>query len=151
MVHERIDWADYFASLALLIATRSPSKRLQVGAVIISKNRIISCGYNGFPAGTPHDSIMRDGHEINTIHAEQNAITDAARRGVAIEGATMYITHFPCINCAKMAISAGIQQIIYLNDYRNDNVVKELCNMSHVTLHQMDEIAPPLDNIPIKH
>ncbi len=85
---KRCSWDEYFSCIALLISTRSTSKRLKVGSVIVKNNRIISAGYNGFPSGTPHISIMRDGHEQNTIHAEQNAIADAARRGVSIENTT---------------------------------------------------------------
>ena len=71
---DRCSWDEYFSCISLLISTRSPSKRLKVGSVIVKNNRIISAGYNGFPSGTPHVSIMRDSHEQNTIHAEQNAI-----------------------------------------------------------------------------
>ena len=134
---DRLDWNEYFMSLALLISSRSPSKRLKVGSVIVKDNRVISSGYNGFPSAAPHESIMRDGHEINTIHSEQNSISDSAKRGVAIEGATIYITHFPCINCVKYIISSGIKQIIYLDDYRNDEVVLELCKQAGVKIEKM--------------
>ncbi len=137
-LEDRLDWNEYFMSLALLISSRSPSKRLKVGSVIVRDNRVISCGYNGFPSGTPHESIMRDGHEINTIHSEQNSISDAAKRGVAIENTTIYITHFPCINCAKYIISSGIKQIIYLDDYRNDDVVLELLEKSGVEIDKLN-------------
>ena len=131
---ERINWNEYFCGIAILVSCRSPSKRLKVGAVITKDNRIISCGYNGFPPGAPHISIMRDSHEINTIHAEQNAISDAAKRGVSIENSTIYITHFPCINCIKYIISAGIKNVIYIDDYRNDEVVIELCQISNINI-----------------
>ena len=136
-LNERLDWDEYFMSLALLISSRSPSKRLKVGSVIVKDNRVISSGYNGFPSGAPHESIMRDGHEINTIHSEQNSISDSAKRGVAIQDTTIYITHFPCINCVKYIISSGIKQIIYLDDYRNDDVVLELCKQAGVKIDQM--------------
>ena len=133
----RLDWNEYFSALSLLIASRSPSSKLKVGSVIVRDNRVISSGYNGFPAGVEHLSIHRDGHEINTIHAEQNAISDSARRGASIERSTIYITHFPCINCAKYIISSGIKKVIYLHDYRNDDVVKELFQQCNV---QMEKI-----------
>ncbi len=136
-LNDRLDWNEYFMSLALLISSRSPSKRLKVGSVIVKDNRVISSGYNGFPSGAPHESIMRDGHEINTIHSEQNSISDSAKRGVAIQEATIYITHFPCINCVKYIISSGIKQIIYLDDYRNDEVVLELCKQAGVKIEKM--------------
>jgi len=129
----RINWNEYFMSLALLISSRSPSMKLKVGAIIVKDNRVISSGYNGYPSGCQHISIHRDNHEINTIHAEQNAISDAARRGVAVQNSTIYITHYPCINCCKYIISSGINNIIYLDDYKNDEIVSKLfgeCNIS---------------------
>jgi len=129
----RINWIEYFMSLALLISSRSPSMKLKVGAIIVKDNRVISSGYNGYPSGCQHISIHRDNHEINTIHAEQNTISDAARRGVAVQNSTIYITHYPCINCCKYIISSGINNIIYLDDYKNDEIVSKLfgeCNIS---------------------
>lgn len=133
LVH-RLNWNEYFCALSLLISSRSPSEKLKVGSVIVKDNRVISSGYNGFPAGVEHKSIHRDGHEINTIHAEQNAISDSARRGVSIEGSTIYVTHFPCINCSKYIISSGIKKVIYLHDYRNDEIVPKLFEQSNVEI-----------------
>ena len=96
---KRLNWDEYFMSMALLISIRSSCHRLHVGCIIVKNNRVISAGYNGFIAGLPHHSVVRDGHEQNTVHAEQNAIVDAARRGVSLEGSTAYITHYPCIIC----------------------------------------------------
>ncbi|NQY32110.1 MAG: dCMP deaminase [Coraliomargarita sp.] len=138
---ERPSWDAYFMATALLMASRSSCDRLHVGCVIVSggdqKNRIIAAGYNGFLPGAPHVSRIRDGHEQATVHAEQNAIADAARRGVSLEGATVYITHFPCINCAKILAAAGIRQIKYHNDYRNDSIVAELFRESGVEIEQL--------------
>lgn len=135
---ERPSWDTYFMATALLMASRSNCGRLQVGCVMVSggahKNRIIAAGYNGFLPGAPHNSRVRDGHEQATVHAEQNAISDAARRGVSLEGATAYITHFPCINCAKIMSAAGIRCIKYHSDYRNDELVQEILAESKVTL-----------------
>jgi dCMP deaminase len=135
---QRPSWDTYFMATALLMASRSSCERLQVGCVIVSsgeqKNRIIAAGYNGFLPGAPHRSRVRDGHEQATVHAEQNAICDAARRGVSLEGATVYITHFPCINCAKILSAAGIRCIKYHSDYRNDELVEEILAESHVAL-----------------
>src|SRR4029079_15431089 len=83
--HERLSWDDYFICHALITSFKSPSPKLQVGAVITKNNRVISTGYNGYFAGAPHVSINVDNHEINTVHAEQNAIADAAKRGVSID------------------------------------------------------------------
>ena len=126
----RPSWDDYFIAAAILIASRSSCQRLNVGCVIVSggehKNRIIAAGYNGYLAGAAHKSCVRDGHEMATVHAEQNAISDAARRGVSVNGATAYITHFPCVNCAKILASAGIRAVKYRHDYNNDELVYEI-------------------------
>tara|TARA_B110000908_G_C10238273_1_gene444636 strand:+ start:1199 stop:1657 length:459 start_codon:yes stop_codon:yes gene_type:complete len=132
----RLSWDEYFISLTLLLATRSPSTRLQVGSVIVKNNRIISSGYNGFPSSTPHTSIMKNGHEINTIHSEINTICDAAKRGVSIEGATIYINFFPCIYCTKSIIASGIKHIIYYLDYHNDDLTYTLLKNSNISIRQ---------------
>lgn len=138
---ERPSWDEYFMATALLMASRSSCERLNVGCVIVSggeqKNRIIAAGYNGFLPGASHTSRIRDGHEQATVHAEQNAISDAARRGVSLEGATAYVTHFPCINCAKILAAAGVRCIKYHRDYRNDDLVKDLLGESGIELLQL--------------
>ncbi len=136
----RPSWDEYFMALALLISTRSPCERLHVGCVLVStgerKNRVIAAGYNGFLPGTPHISRVRDGHEQATVHAEQNAIADAARRGISVDGAVAYISHYPCLNCAKILASAGIAVIKYHYDYRNDPLVPEILRDAGVELVQ---------------
>ena len=101
-----------------------------VGCVIVSKgihkNRIIAAGYNGFLPGAPHISRIDNDHEQSTVHAEQNAISDAARRGVSLSGSTAYITHFPCIVCAKLLVAAGISEIKFHFDYNNNPMVDEI-------------------------
>jgi dCMP deaminase len=86
----------------------------------------VAAGYNGFLPGTPHVSRVRDGHEQATVHAEQNAIADAARRGSSVEGCIAYVTHYPCINCAKIMAAAGIAEMRYRGDYVNDPLVESL-------------------------
>jgi dCMP deaminase len=135
--HDRLSWDDFFICQALLTSFRSPSLKLQVGAVITLNNRVISTGYNGYFPGVPHESIHIDGHEVNTVHAEQNAIADAAKRGVSIDGATIYVTHFPCINCVKMIIASGIKAVKYLSDYRNDPVNQNLLDQAGVPIHKL--------------
>jgi len=126
----RPSWDEYFMSMAFLISTRSICERLRVGCVIVStgeqKNRVIAAGYNGFLPGTPHQSRIRDGHEQATVHAEQNAIADAARRGISVEGCIAYTTHYPCINCAKIIAAAGIRTIKFHHDYRNDELTRDI-------------------------
>ena len=122
----RLSWNDYFMQTAQLASVRSPCERLKVGCVLVKNNRLISMGYNGFLAGTNHKSIVRGGHEQATIHAEINAITDAAKRGVSIDDAVAYITHYPCINCFKALASSGVKKIYYQVDYKNDPILEEL-------------------------
>ena len=138
---ERPSWDEYFISTAILMASRSSCRRLNVGCVIVStgehKNRIIAAGYNGFLPGAPHESCVRDNHEMATVHAEQNAISDAARRGVSVNGATAYITHFPCINCAKILAAAGIRSRKYLHDYSNDELVEPLLKNAGISITKL--------------
>lgn len=133
----RIDWDEYFMSIALLGSCRSSCSRLHVGSVIVKENRIISMGYNGYIAGTPHISHIRDGHEQATIHSEINAITDCAKRGVSVKDAKIFITHYPCINCFKAIASCGINEIIYLEDYNNDNLVNTLALDSNIKIRKI--------------
>lgn len=133
----RQSWPEYFMELAEKLATRSTCDRASVGAVIVnSDNRIVSTGYNGSVANNPHcDDVghtLRDGHCIATIHAEINAITYCAREGVALKGTTLYVTHFPCLNCTKSIIAAGITKVVYKNDYRVDEYALELFKLNNV-------------------
>ena len=130
----RPNWKEYFKKIALVTKERSPCERLQVGCVLVKDNRIVSQGYNGFLPGCPHDSIVRDGHEQATVHAEQNAIADCARRGAACEGTIAYITHYPCIICARMLLAAGICEINYIEDYKNDLLVGLFCEQLGVKI-----------------
>ena len=126
----RPSWDEYFMATAVLIATRSNCERLHVGCVIVTggerKNRIVAAGYTGFLPSTPHVSRVRDGHEQATVHAEQNAVADAARRGSPVDGCVAYVTHYPCLNCAKILAAAGIEKIKYREDYQNDPLVAPL-------------------------
>jgi dCMP deaminase len=126
----RPSWDEYFMATAKLIASRSNCERLNVGCVIVTggerRNRIVAAGYNGWLPGTPHVSRLRDNHEQATVHAEQNAIADAARRGSSVEGCTAYVTHFPCVNCAKILAASGIAEIKYHGDYNNDPLVEPI-------------------------
>jgi dCMP deaminase len=110
---ERPSWDEYFLQIAQVTRKRSPCERLQVGCVMVRDNRIVSQGYNGFLPGTPHTSIVRDNHEQATIHAEQNAVVDCARRGVSCDSTTAYITHYPCLICMRILCAAGCKRIVY--------------------------------------
>tara|TARA_B100001093_G_C26723899_1_gene969056 strand:+ start:496 stop:984 length:489 start_codon:yes stop_codon:yes gene_type:complete len=122
----RPDWDEYFFEMTEIVSKRSSCNRLHVGCILVKDNRIISCGYNGFLPSHPHTSHVRDNHEQATVHAEQNAITDCAKRGISTNGATAYITHYPCLYCAKILTAAGIIQIKYLYDYKNDDLVSKI-------------------------
>jgi len=128
----RPSWDEYFLQLARQAATRSTCLRRQVGAVLVRDKRILTTGYNGAPRGVAHCldiGCLRDQlgipsgerHELcRAIHAEQNAVIQAAIHGVAIEGATLYCTHHPCILCAKILINCGVREIHYLEGYPDD-------------------------------
>jgi dCMP deaminase len=124
--------------IAKTVATRSTCLRHNVGAVIVREKRIVSTGYNGAPGGLPHCldiGCIRDQEGIPSgtmvercvgVHAEQNAIIQAALHGVSTEGTTIYITHQPCIICAKMVINAGIDRVVYEIDYPDNSGVELL-------------------------
>jgi dCMP deaminase len=134
----RPSWDEYFLSIANLIQSRSTCLRRQVGAVLVQNNHIISTGYNGAPSGAKHCEeigCMREQlhvpsgerHELcRAVHAEQNAITQAAFFGASTNGGTMYITHQPCIICAKMMINAGIKKVVYINGYGDETTLNML-------------------------
>ena len=130
----RPNWDEYFKEIALVTSKRSPCERLNVGCVLVKDNRIISQGYNGFLPGFPHKSIVRDNHEQATIHAEQNALCDCAKRGVSCDGSIAYITHYPCIICTRLLIASGISKIYYINDYKNDDLVKYFTDEKNIDI-----------------
>ena len=138
---QRPSWDEYFMATAKLIASRSNCERLNVGCVIVTagerKNRLVAAGYNGWLPGTPHASRMRDGHEQATVHPEQNAIADAARRGSSVDGCTAYVTHYPCINCAKILAASGIAEIRYHQDYNNDPLVHPILKDANVKITKL--------------
>ena len=129
---DRPSWTEYFKQLALITVSRSPCERLKVGCVLVKDNRIISQGYNGFLPGAPHESKVIDNHEQSTVHAEQNAITDCAKRGVSSADCDAYITHYPCVNCMKILCASGIKNIFYINDYKNDTLVDYFTSISNI-------------------
>jgi dCMP deaminase len=120
----RPDWDSYFMKIAFAVSERSTCDRAFVGCVLVLEKRILTTGFNGSPAGLPHceevGHLMVDGHCVRTIHAETNAIIQAALHGVSTKGSTCYVTHFPCINCTKALINAGITRLVYSNNYRVD-------------------------------
>ena len=135
---QRPTWNQYFKDIVTLTSKRSPCKRLKVGCLLVKDNRIISQGYNGYLPGVEHKQVMRDNHEIATIHAEQNSITDCAKRGVSCNNSIAYITHYPCINCIKILCASGIKEVRYINDYNNDGFVKYFADQGNVTITQLN-------------
>jgi dCMP deaminase len=133
---DRPDVDEYFMEIASVVAKRSTCLRNQVGALFVRNKRILTTGYNGAPSNLPHcDEVgcAREGvasgtrHELcRAVHAEQNAIIQAALHGVSIEGATLYCTHQPCILCAKMMINARIKKVVYRQSYPDETALKFL-------------------------
>ena len=136
-IEERPSWNIYFKNIVTLTATRSSCKKLHVGCLLVLNNRIIAQGYNGHLPGCPHETIEENGHELATIHAEQNALIDCAKRGVSTNNSIAYITHYPCINCTKLLLAAGIKEIYYINNYKNNNYVEKFCKTMNVPLIQL--------------
>ena len=136
-MESRPSWDEYFKEIVQVTAKRSPCDRLHVGCLLVKDNRIISQGYNGFLPGCKHESIVRDGHEQATVHAEQNAIADCAKRGVSCAGCTAYITHYPCIICTRILLAAGICEIKYITDYKNDSLVQQFCDQLSVSVDKI--------------
>ena len=134
----RLDWDEYFMSIALLASCRSPCERLHVGSVIVKDNRLISMGYNGFICGAPHISRIQDDHEQSIIHSEINAITDCAKRGASLNNSKIYITHYPCINCFRSIAASNIKEIVYLNDRYNDPIVNLLAQDAAIVIRRLN-------------
>jgi len=118
-------WDKAHMKAAEVYAQLSSAKRLQVGAVIVKDNRIISIGYNGMPSGWTNECEHTDEYGFNAVtkpevlHAETNAIAKVARSGESCEGATLYTTHSPCLDCAKLIYQAGITRIVWRNEYKS--------------------------------
>ncbi len=120
-VPARPGWDEYFMEVARTVATRATCPRASVGAVLVREHRILTTGYNGAPRNVAHCTEagcqMEGGHCVRSTHAEANAVVQGALHGVGLDGATAYCTHQPCVNCAKLLISAGIVKIVYLEPY----------------------------------
>ena len=149
---QRPTWDEYFMEMAQVAAKRSTCLRRSVGAVIVKNKQILASGYNGTPMGLPHCEevgCLREQlqvpsgkcHELcRGVHAEQNAITQAAYHGVSVKGATIYVTHQPCVVCTKMLINAGIERVVYANPYP-DQLAQEMMAQSKMKI----EVFPKND------
>lgn len=120
----RPGWDEYFMDIARTVATRATCPRASVGAVVVRDHRILTTGYNGAPRGVAHCTevgcAMSGGHCLRSTHAEANAVVQGALHGVSLAEGTIYCTHQPCINCAKLLISAGITRIVYDESYPDE-------------------------------
>jgi len=146
--HERPSWDQYFMDIVELVSKRSTCLRRKVGAVLVRDKRILSTGYNGAPSGLRHCKDVGclrekmnipsgERHELcRGLHAEQNAIIQAALHGVSIKGATIYCTNHPCIICSKMIINSGIEVIIYKKGY-SDELAKTMLEEAGVTVKKI--------------
>ena len=133
---ERPTWEEYFKTITETTATRSACKRLKVGCILVKDNRIIAQDTTAI-FGMPTRTKTEDGHEMATIHAEQNVIADCAKRGVSCKDATVYVTHYPCINCMKILSASQVKEISYINDYRNDELVEYFSNISKIPIRKI--------------
>ncbi|AVK64771.1 ComE operon protein 2 [Lactobacillus sp. CBA3606] len=151
MQDQRIPWDQYFMMQAVLLSTRSTCERLSVGATIVRDKRIIAGGYNGSVSGDVHcideGCYLVDGHCMRTIHAEMNAILQCAKFGAATDGAEIYVTDFPCLQCTKMLLQAGIKKIHYLRNYHNDAYAMSLIERKQVELQQVEFNQADLDKL----
>jgi dCMP deaminase len=140
----RPDWDSYFMKIAYAVSERSTCDRAFVGCVLVQDKRILTTGFNGSPKGQPHcdeeGHLIVDDHCVRTIHAETNAIIQAALHGVSTKGATCYVTHFPCLNCTKALINAGIERLVYSVAYRTDEIALSFLRTANIDISQKDLI-----------
>ena len=149
---DRPSWEEYFMDITRLVARRSTCMRRQVGAVMVKDKNILATGYNGTPSGITHCDVTGclreklkvpsgERHELcRGLHAEQNAIIQAARHGINIDGSVLYCTDSPCIICTKMLINAGIRKVIYLKGYA-DKLSMEMLEESGIEACLFDDVA----------
>ncbi len=149
---QRPSWDEYFMDIASLVAKRSTCMRRRVGAVMVKQKNILTTGYNGTPSGITHCDVTGclreqlnvpsgERHELcRGLHAEQNAIIQAARHGVNISDSTLYCTNSPCIICTKMLINAGIRKVIYLEGY-SDKLSMEMLEEAGIETRLFAEVV----------
>ncbi len=146
MGRSRASWDEYFMNIAREVATRSTCDRKHVGAVIVRDRSILATGYNGSIRGLPHcddvGHLMDEGHCVRTVHAEANAICQAAKNGVRIDGAGIYVTASPCWSCFRLIVNGGIVRIVFGEFYRDPKIYEfsqaagiELVDLSRPSSH----------------
>jgi dCMP deaminase len=138
----RVSWDEYFMNIARTVATRATCDRKFVGSVIVRDRIILATGYNGSIRGLPHcdeeGHLMEDGHCVRTVHAEANAIVQAARSGVRIDGADVYVTASPCWGCFRLLANAGVRRIVFGEFYRDPRAF-EVANRLGIELIDMSQ------------
>ena len=145
---KRPDWDEYFLKLAMLASERATCPRMHCGCVLVKSKNVIATGYNGSIPGDEHcedaGCLIVDHHCVRTVHAEMNALIQAARRGHAVEGATAYVTNMPCTTCAKSLITAGVKRVVVFSDYHDTmatsffakaKVIIDRIDMPEATIH----------------
>jgi dCMP deaminase len=135
-MEKRPGWAEYFMGIAREVSKRATCDRLHVGAVIVRGHNILATGYNGSVVGEPHcDEVghdMEDGHCVRTVHAEANAICQAAKHGARIDGSALFTTAFPCWPCFRLALNAGVRAVVFGNIYRPDRRILPFGTSGHI-------------------
>ena len=141
MTDKRIPWNQYFMLQAVLLSLRSTCERLWVGAILVRDKRVIAGGYNGAVSGDDHcidvGCYVVDGHCLRTIHAEMNAVLQCSKFGIPTDGAEIYVTDFPCLQCTKSLLQAGIKKIYYMRNYHNDDYAIRLLKRKKVAVEQV--------------
>jgi len=144
---KRPDWDEYFLKLAMLASERATCPRMHCGCVLVRNKEVVATGYNGSIPGDEHcediGCLVVDNHCVRTVHAEINALVQAAKRGHAIDGATAYVTNMPCTTCSKALIAAGISRVVIFSDY-HDTLATEFFAKAGVTI---DKHAVPAAEI----
>ncbi|MFA6427124.1 MAG: deaminase [Candidatus Magasanikbacteria bacterium] len=141
----RPSWDEYFLKLAMLASERATCPRMHCGCVLVKDKNVVATGYNGSIPGDDHcedvGCLVINNHCERTVHAEMNALVQAAKRGHAVEGATAYITNMSCTNCAKALIAAGVKRVVVFSDF-HDTLAVEFFNKAGVTIDKLP--MPPL-------
>jgi dCMP deaminase len=146
-MQKRPDWDEYFLKLAMLASERATCPRMHCGCVLVKNKDVVATGYNGSIPGDVHcedgGCLVVDNHCVRTVHAEMNALIQAAKRGHSIEGATAYVTNMPCTTCAKSLITAGIKRVVIFSEF-HDTLATDFFAKANVTI---DKHAMPSTEI----
>ena len=157
--HRRPSWDEYFTAIVEMVGERGTCERGRSGCLIVKDKRIVSTGYVGSPMGMPHcddaghemtEVLNEDGskskHCVRTLHAEQNALVQAARIGTALEGGTLYCHMTPCYTCAKMIVNAGIKRVVANKDYHRGEKGKKVFSESGVLFELIRDVVENYKN-----